>query len=46
MTTVYLSGRFCPLEVMPVTAIDGRAVGDGRPGPIARRLLDGCRRLV
>jgi D-alanine transaminase len=24
--------------VMPVVSIDGRAVGEGRPGPIARRL--------
>lgn len=24
--------------VMPVVAIDGRAVGDGRPGPVTRRL--------
>ncbi len=26
--------------VMPVTRIDGRAVGDGRPGPLSRRLRD------
>jgi D-alanine transaminase len=26
------------LEVMPVVEIDGRSVGDGRPGPITRRL--------
>lgn len=25
-------------EVMPVIAVDGRPVGDGRPGPVARRL--------
>lgn len=25
-------------DVMPIVAIDGRAVGDGRPGPIAGRL--------
>ena len=24
--------------VMPVVAIDGRPVGDGRPGPLTRRL--------
>ena len=24
--------------VMPVVRIDGRAVGDGKPGPIAQRL--------
>ena len=27
--------------VMPVTSVDGVAVGDGAPGPIARRLRDG-----
>jgi len=26
------------LFVMPVVAIDGRPVGDGRPGPLTRRL--------
>ena len=26
--------------VMPVTRIDGRAVGDGRPGPLSRQLRD------
>jgi branched-chain amino acid aminotransferase len=26
-------------EIAPVRAIDGRAVGDGRPGPMARKLL-------
>ncbi len=25
-------------DVMPVVRIDGNAVGDGKPGPIARRL--------
>jgi branched-chain amino acid aminotransferase len=30
-------------EVMPVARIDGRPVGDGRPGPVARRLLDAYR---
>jgi D-alanine transaminase len=25
-------------DVMPVVALDGRAVGVGRPGPVARRL--------
>jgi branched-subunit amino acid aminotransferase/4-amino-4-deoxychorismate lyase len=25
-------------EVMPVTRVDGAAVGDGRPGPVARAL--------
>jgi len=30
-------------EVMPVVAIDGSAVGDGRPGPAAARLQDALR---
>lgn len=25
-------------DVMPVVAVDGRAIGDGRPGPLARQL--------
>jgi len=28
------------LDVLPVRAWDGRPVGDGRPGPIAKRLLE------
>jgi D-alanine transaminase len=27
-------------EVMPVVRIDGRAVGDGKPGPVTRRLQE------
>lgn len=34
------------LEIMPVVRIDGRAVGDGKPGPIARRLHAAFRELV
>jgi branched-subunit amino acid aminotransferase/4-amino-4-deoxychorismate lyase len=30
-------------EVMPVVAIDGAAIGDGRPGPAAARLQDALR---
>ncbi len=30
-------------ELSPVTKIDGRPVGDGRPGRITKRLLDGYR---
>ncbi len=33
-------------EVMPVTVIDGRRIGTGRPGPISRRLQRAFRRLV
>jgi len=35
------------VDVMPVVQVDGRAVGDGRPGPVARDLHAGLRaRLV
>jgi len=27
-------------DVMPVVEIDGKAVADGRPGPLTRRLYD------
>lgn len=33
-------------EVLPVTDIDGRAIGGGTPGPVAKRLLTAFRRLV
>ena len=33
---VFLTGTTA--DVMPVVAIDGRPVGDGRPGPVGRRL--------
>jgi branched-chain amino acid aminotransferase len=33
-------------EVTPVVAVDDHAVGDGRPGPITRRLLDRFRQRV
>jgi D-alanine transaminase len=32
--------------VLPVVAIDGAPVGDGRPGPVTRLLLDAYRRRV
>jgi branched-chain amino acid aminotransferase len=31
-------------ELSPVVRIDDRVIGDGRPGPITRRLLEGFRR--
>lgn len=31
-------------EVVPIVAVDDRTIGDGRPGPITRKLLDGFRR--
>jgi branched-subunit amino acid aminotransferase/4-amino-4-deoxychorismate lyase len=30
-------------DVMPIVQVDGRAVGDGKPGPIARQLYAGLR---
>ena len=33
-------------EVLPVTTIDGRRIGTGRPGPVARQLGAAFRRLV
>lgn len=34
------------LEVMPVVAVDGRPVGNGRPGPVASKLLAAFRKLA
>ena len=34
------------MEVMPVVSVDGRPIGDGRPGPITRRLMDAYKDLV
>ena len=33
-------------EVMPVVAVEGKAIGTGRPGPVTARLHEGFRRLV
>lgn len=33
-------------EILPVVAVDGRPVGDGRPGPLTRRLQAAYRDLV
>jgi branched-chain amino acid aminotransferase len=33
-------------EVVPVVRVDSRPIGDGRPGPITRRLLDAFRQLT
>jgi D-alanine transaminase len=35
-TELFMAGT--TLEVMPVVVVDGRPVGDGRPGPVALRL--------
>jgi len=34
------------IEVMPLTEIDGKPVGSGRPGPLTRRLAAAYKRLV
>jgi len=34
------------IEIMPLTEIDGKPVGSGRPGPLTRRLRADYRRLV
>ena len=34
------------LEVLPVVRIDGRPVGDGRPGPVTRQLAEAFTRLT
>jgi branched-chain amino acid aminotransferase len=33
-------------EVVPVTSLDGRPIGDGKPGPITRDLLERFRKLT
>lgn len=33
-------------EVISVTRVDGRVIGDGKPGPITRRLLDAFRQYI
>lgn len=33
-------------EIVPVVAVDGAALGDGRPGPLTRRLQAAYRELV
>ena len=34
------------LELLPIRAVDGRAVGDGRPGPVWERLIRAYRALA
>jgi len=33
-------------EVVPVTKVDGRAIGTGQPGPITRKLIDAFHKFV
>ena len=41
---VFLTGTVC--ELVPVTSVDRREIGAGKPGPVWRRLLDDYRALV
>lgn len=41
VTELFLSGT--TTDVMPVVRINHRVVGDGKPGPVARRLYEGLR---
>jgi len=34
------------IEVLPIVAVDGQAIGDGRPGPVARRFQAAYRAAV
>lgn len=34
------------MEIMPLTEIDGKAIGPGRPGPITEKLMAAYKRLV
>ncbi len=34
------------IEVMPLVEVDGRPIGDGKPGEVTRKLMDEYRRLV
>jgi D-alanine transaminase len=34
------------IEVLPVISLDGKPIGDGKPGPVTRALLDAYRRDV
>jgi len=33
-------------EIIPVVKVDGRLIGDGKPGPVTRRLMEDFRELV
>lgn len=41
---LFLSGT--SVEVTPITSVDGLKVGDGRPGPVTRRLYDAYFEIV
>ncbi len=41
---VFLTGTGA--EVVPVVQVDDRKIGDGRPGPVTRQIMDAFRRMV
>ncbi len=41
---VFLTGTAA--EIVPVVKIDGREVGDGKPGPITRKLMEEFKKIV
>ena len=44
MTELFLTGTTS--EVLPVVRVDGKPIGDGKPGPISRRLQEAYRAAV
>lgn len=44
LSELFLTGT--TVDVLPVTRVDGRPVGDGRPGPVAARLRDAYLHVV
>lgn len=43
-TELFLSGT--TTEIMPVVRVDGRPIGDGKPGPVTRRLQELFRKWI
>ena len=41
---IFLTGTAA--EVIPVTKVDGRVIGEGKPGPVTRQLIDAYRQYV
>lgn len=44
VSELFLTGT--TTEVMPIVEVDGKTIGDGKPGPITRRLQEEYRRAV
>ena len=41
---VFITGSF--KEVVPIVSIDGRAIGDGKAGPVTKRLIGSFREFA